>query len=291
MTRRNRFPTAMDRRPGFTLIELLVVISIILLLFTLTVAFMPAVYKRDDSVRGAQMVQTRLAMARQQARRDGVVTGVRFRPDPTLAGMPRYCTTMTMIQQPMDITGGGGIFLRAPGLGSNLVVIIGADLSSVGVGDYLTINNGVPHRIIGVDWQNGGLRLASVLRYSIGWTREFRIQRRPVPIQGEVETRLPARIAVDLALCSISDPMTPAMMTLVGQGIDVAFSPNGNIVGDWQSISVVVLFVRDYLDPDIKTGGSPMLVGVQTRTGFIGVFPVDPIGYYSRVLDARSSGL
>lgn len=297
-------------RRGFTLIELLVVIGIIIFLFGLVYAFLPAVYQRTESTQGAQMVQNALAQARQRARRDGLACGIRFEPDRTIPGPARYVTVLKWIQQPADITGGPNATLRAPVPNSNLVIISGADLSGVqqdisggqvfGSGDdYLEINgNGVPHRIIGVDPAGGGLRLASNLSYTVPQTSEFRITRQPQPLRGERDIRLPRKVAVDLILCSATDPPKPAMFQFVGPpnpatggGLDIIFSPNGNVVGQWTSIDKVILFVRDYTDQDVKTGGSPALVGVQTRTGFIAAHPVDPIDAYSRFNTPRDSGL
>jgi hypothetical protein len=229
-------------------------------------------------------------MARQKARHDNLATGVRFQPDTTLPGPPRYVTALQLIQQQMDLTGVGGATLKAPGAG-NLVAIAGLNLSTVRPGDYVTINgNGVPHRIIGVDPGGGGLRLASNLGYPIPSTREFRITRQPALVAGERPTKLPSTIAVDLVLCSISDPAKPAMFTLIPGGIDLVFLPNGTIAPPWGGLDKVVFFVRDYMDPDVKTGGSPMVVSVQTRTGFVSVHPVDPFDAYARCLDPRASG-
>src|SRR5271165_1879494 len=93
------------RRHGFTLIELLVVIGILAFLFGLAYAFLPAIYQRTEATKGAQMVQTTLAMARQRARRDNLACGIRFQPDTSLPGPPRFVTTLRWVQQPPDITG------------------------------------------------------------------------------------------------------------------------------------------------------------------------------------------
>ena len=52
--------------------------------------------------------------------------------------------------------------------------------------------------------------------------------------------------------------MSGAWGTGVGAfGFDIIFSPNGNVVGQWTDIDKIILFVRDYTDQDVKTGGSP----------------------------------
>lgn len=289
------------RRQGFTLVEMLVVIGIIAFLLGLTYAFLPAAFQRTNATRGAQMIQTTLAMARQRARRDNVAYGIRFKPDSSLPGGAalRFVTALQWVEQPADITGRPdmagvpGSTLRAPSPNSNLVVLTGASLGAVKTDDYLEIHgNGVPHRIIGVDTAGGGLRLASPLPYAINSTSEYRITRQPSPITFEPEVKLPKRIAVDLILCSVTDPPKPAMNRLMMTGgIDIVFSPNGQVMGEWRNVDKIVLFVRDYMDQDVKTGGSPTLVCIQTKTGFISVYPVDPFEAYSRCNDPTASGL
>ncbi|MBL8796744.1 MAG: prepilin-type N-terminal cleavage/methylation domain-containing protein [Planctomycetia bacterium] len=284
-----------QRRAGFTLIELLVVIGILLFLFGLTVAFLPAVYQRDGAARGAQVLQAALAEARQRARRDKLNTGLRIAPT-----RAQFCERLTWVQQPVDLTGGT---LSAPRGNSNVVQITGGDLGRVQAGDHLIIHNsGVPHRIFQVDAGSGGLGLFAPLPYPIPATTEYRIVRQPTPMLNQPAINLPANVAVDFTACSF-DGRTPLAKTpmfipiLLGSGttppgFEIIFSPNGSVTGQWGGIDRVILYVRDTKDSDAKSG-SPNVVCVLVRTGLVSVHPADNGGVhpYTFCDSARSSGL
>jgi len=302
---------AETRRAGFTLIELLVVIGVMLFLFGLTVAFMPAIYQRTEATRGAQQIQSYLAQARQRARRDRLATGVRFFNDGSDAKVTgRFLNKMVFIQQQADITGtekgsgsGSGATLKAPGRMSNVVTISNINLAGVKRGDFLQINGGgVPHITIDPSddtfkgYTNGGqLKLGSQLPYEIRETREFRIFRQPEELQGENAQRLPAKIGIDIVFSSVdgeSDLISaatqkadPNAMRIVSSKHpasgypfwDIVFAPGGGLYNSFYGTDRLVFFVRDYTDPDATKGGSPALVAVQVRTGFLAVHPA-PVG-------------
>jgi type II secretory pathway pseudopilin PulG len=90
---------------GFTLIELLVVMGILMFLFGLGIAILPAIYQRWEVSKGAQLVQGALARARQEARRSGRPTGVR------LTATAGSVQDLKLIQQPVDGSGAGGYFV------------------------------------------------------------------------------------------------------------------------------------------------------------------------------------
>lgn len=96
-------------RRGFTLTELLVVIAIMGFLATLTALYFPRFQDREHVNRGADSLQMWLVMARQQARRDGLPTGLRFVFDtsggPLNQGAP-FCRQVVYIQQPEDVAVG-----------------------------------------------------------------------------------------------------------------------------------------------------------------------------------------
>lgn len=73
-----------NRRPGLTLVELIVVVAIIATLATITALYFPRFQEQEQVNRGADMLQGWLLIARQQARRDGVSTGLRVKAVPII---------------------------------------------------------------------------------------------------------------------------------------------------------------------------------------------------------------
>ncbi|MFO0845993.1 MAG: type II secretion system protein [Gemmataceae bacterium] len=93
-----------DIRRGFTLVELLVVIAILGFLATLTALYFPRFQEREHVTRGADQLQMWLVMARQQARRDGLPTGLRLYLETSTAyNQNKACVRrLAYIQQPED---------------------------------------------------------------------------------------------------------------------------------------------------------------------------------------------
>jgi prepilin-type N-terminal cleavage/methylation domain-containing protein len=83
-------------RRGFTLTELIVVIAIIGFLATLTALYFPRFQDSEYVRRGTDSLQMWLIMAKQQARRDGRPTGLRFTVNNST------CRSVHYIQQPED---------------------------------------------------------------------------------------------------------------------------------------------------------------------------------------------
>jgi prepilin-type N-terminal cleavage/methylation domain-containing protein len=253
---------------GFTLIELLVVMAILMFLFGLGIAILPAVYQKWTTTKGAEMVQGALARARQEARRSGHATGIR------LSGAT--VTDLSFIQQPIDLTGGT---LTAQG-GAAAATIQGADLSSVQNGDYLEIcGSGLPHQIQNAGLA-GGLNLASPIPFTIPapGTSQYRIMRQPQPMKGERPIKLPDKVAVDMGQCSTDGKtaggIQPSGNDANGAYYDVLFSPGGGLTGRWLGTDKVILYVRDTSFSDV-TQGKPTLIVIYVRTGLIAAHPVD----------------
>ena len=89
-------------RRGMTLVELLVVMSIMLTFAAITAAFYPSISSDNQIAQASNKIQNLLVGARQKARRDNNVTGVRFFPD---LNNPSAATQMMLVQKPVDLTG------------------------------------------------------------------------------------------------------------------------------------------------------------------------------------------
>lgn len=260
---------AKSKHAGFTLVELLVVMGIIMFLFGLGIAILPAIYQKWTTAKGGELVQGALSRARQEARRSGRPTGVRFSGS--------QVTDLTFVQQPIDLTGG----TLSAQAGAQMVQIQGADLSSVQNGDYLEIcGSGLPHQITGAGMA-GGVNLASTIPFAIPATPQYRIMRQPQLIKGERPMKLPEKIAVDMALGS-TDGKTAGGIQPTGQDAngsyyDVLFAPGGGLTGRWLGTDKVILYVRDTNLSD-PYQGTPTLICIYVRTGLIAAHPVDTSG-------------
>jgi prepilin-type N-terminal cleavage/methylation domain-containing protein len=89
-------------RRGMTLVELLVVMSIMVTFAAMTAAFYPSISSDNQISQTSNKIQNLLVGARQKARRDSNVTGVRFFPD---TNNPSSATQMMLVQKPVDLTG------------------------------------------------------------------------------------------------------------------------------------------------------------------------------------------
>jgi len=91
------------QRPAFTLVELLVAAGIIAMLLALVAISYPSINEREQLTRAVDKLRTGLLTARLWARRDNVVTGVRFEQD-TSTNPPKWGYYFT--QQPLLVFSG-----------------------------------------------------------------------------------------------------------------------------------------------------------------------------------------
>jgi len=312
-------------RSAFTLIELLVVMSIMILLAALAVAFIPNVAEAERTARGADRLQGWLLIARQQAKRDGVPTGIRLNPGTlypnTGSPNPQYITDLQYIQKPGDFYQPGSSLTFTPG--TTAVTAMGVDFTGnytlwngnpgawpmdlwpVQRGDYLELQGGGAIHQISVaptptGPTTGTLTLASAIPILSSNTNpittyEYRVIRSPRILNGESTLQLPQNVAIDTSTNTNYGnplPVGPSAGTY-----DIVFSPTGAVVGT--ANDKIILWVRD-VTLDSNSPGEQTLVTVYCRTGFIAAQPVDtsagtpPNNYthpYSFTQDGRSSGM
>ena len=277
-------------RAAFTLIELLVVIFLISFIAGLTVVIGPSLIFSEPSSRGAQLLQSNLFIAKQQALRNLSPYGVRLLPDPT-DGQVR---SFQFIQQPSDFTG-GNVQATIP----NTVTFFGVDYTGglldpslwpVQVGDFIQIQGGTPHRITGLQPPNvATVSAATPFAAAMALpSNDYRIFRSPRPAAGEDTMFLPDNVIVDLSLSSLAaDPNTGKL--------DILFAPAGPVLGQAALNGKVILWVRDSTQNAATTSQQSLIV-VFTRTGLIASYPVDtsnpgnPAQAYSYIQNPRAAG-
>jgi prepilin-type N-terminal cleavage/methylation domain-containing protein len=205
------------------------------------------------------------------------------------------------------------------------------DQATVQPGDYLEVfGGGGTHRILRADSPTT-LRLWRPVSTKIEPTRNYRIIRQPRILLGEdpitfptLQTTtaqgpiaVPKNVMINFGMVPITpaDPKAPkaaAASTVPVRTVgaasfyEVLFSPSGSVIGKGTSGDKIILWLQDVTQsqpdpakPDDPYAGSPVLISVQVRSGFIAVNPVVPrnsLGnppadpfVYTR--DARSSGL
>jgi prepilin-type N-terminal cleavage/methylation domain-containing protein len=330
------------RRNAFTLIELLVVMVLILVLAALGLGYVVFGQDNQHSVSGAQAVTGALLNAKQRARRDGLPTGIRilFTSGTDVMGRPfTFGSQLQLVQQPQDYnlgtwttTDGTTLTFSTPSA-PNPDFLGGADYigeidqSTVQAGDYfLVAGTTTPHRIFQVNSPQSLTLASSVSPLTSG---AYTIIRAPRRLPSEDIIQLPSTVVID----NTTAPVTPAtsafpycqnlpMRTLadyppsppysgplprIQQAAEIVFAPSGAVVGQGTGNDKVYLWLRDPSPKVTPVAGAPMpgaplILSVQFRTGFIGVYPVAPwsVGMpkggangdpYAYVSDPRSSGL
>jgi prepilin-type N-terminal cleavage/methylation domain-containing protein len=299
------------RRPGFTLVELIVVISLIIVLATIAILFLPTLSQRQRATDGAVQLQGWLNIAKQRALRDQTPTGIRLLANPNNPGL---VTELQFIQQPEDFYGG-----TISQIAANQVSFTGIDffggfgiadptLWAVQPGDYLEIKGGsLVHKITAVNSATV-LTLASAPAQTVTaatyqpW--QYRIIRAP-RVLGEDTLRLPQDVAIDLGVDQNPDPTQPtAGESYIPRSapVDILFGPSGQVVGSAAGYDKIILWVRDYslAQPPVSNTTSPVwslegdhsLITLYTRSGLVAAYPPDVNGptYYTFTQDGKSSG-
>jgi hypothetical protein len=346
--------------------ELLVVITILIFLMGLTAIFTAGFNPTDTGQRGADGLSGWLLVARQQARRDRVPTGLRFAVTTTTSiidgSTQTAATQVQYIQQPDDIA--QGVYLgrvndprwvnngnHIARIQSKVNLLPASGAFPVKAGDYIEVNGGgVLRRII--DFPNLGvpvkveqppssgpppvywLSLAPAPPRPANFTAllpkpsyaladytgvnlldipspgtpaqtNYRIIRQTQALDNEPVLQFPENVGVDFgappwnagytASNQLSTvPPSPAQAPAGTTYYDIVFAPSGAVIGASTSARTIFLWVRNLQRSNTNDHlmGRPLLVTVQTRTGFISMYPAAASGDpYQFARDGRSSGM
>jgi len=118
-------------------------------------------------------------------------------------------------------------------------------------------------------------------------TTNYRILRQPRILIGEAELQMPNNFAVDTTLGG------NVQATAVGN-FDILFSPSGAVIGANAGSGKLLMIVHDlFANPTTSFDSNRAgIVGVQSRTGFIGAYSVAPgADPFAFVESGRESGL
>jgi type II secretory pathway pseudopilin PulG len=290
-----------------TLIELLVVISLLLVLMTLAILFVPSINEQQRAARGATQLQQWLLTAKQRALRDQAPRGVRLYVDPA----KNFVTEMRYIEEPEPFRRGTvrataanptQVLFRFAAGEPNLTDGFGtgaaaADLRPVQVGDYLEVRGvGTAHRITAV--AGGNVTLASPVtainpatgqHYALPETSEYRIIRAP-RVMGEDALQMPSEVVIDINTNMPAPTGFNNPLRIVNNTIDILFAPSGRVIGWAPGNETICLWVRDTTLP--LREGDNTIVAVHVRSGAIAAHPVPRTGSpYAFTSDGRASGL
>jgi prepilin-type N-terminal cleavage/methylation domain-containing protein len=297
-------------RRGFTLVELLVVMSLIAILATLAIAFLPNAASSQVEARAGTQLQSWLTMAKQRAMRDQAPRGLRLWVNNTsfYAGatlMSNVVTNCQFIEEPPDFPGTSKMTIMTGSptnpSATNAVMFMPAG-AGVLVNGYLPINvaqteywtvqpgdnleilgTGLMHQItqVGVPDAKGHLNADYVavsppLPYPIAATANFRVMRAP-RVTGDETLMMPEGTVIDLQTnLSFGNSLPPTNSFDNGTSlyVDILFSPTGEVISPGVTNSNINLWVRSP-NTDHPTDifrGAPTIVSVFTKTGFVGAF-------------------
>jgi prepilin-type N-terminal cleavage/methylation domain-containing protein len=276
------------QRPGFTLVEMIVVMSIIGILFAITIALSPRITTSSRITSGTSTTQTSLFTAKSMALRDQFPRGVRLIRESNDPANPNYniVKTLEYLEQPAPYVNGVVLSIDPKTL---IATFQGADFSTGAVlpGDYLDVfdPNAKSLSLITGIISATQLQLASAPTLTIPPAQTYRIVRGPRPMIGEKQVDLPRDIVIDVSQSVI----VPDSVT--GQ-LDILISPTGQVTRSNQTLGKLMLWVRD-ANPTRVTG-EQYLVVINTKTGLVGTYPVDiTVGGdpYSYTKSGRGSGM
>jgi len=232
----------MSKRPAFTLIELLVAVGIIAMLLGLVAISFPRFNEREQLTRAVDKLRTGLLTARLWAKRDQVVSGIKFLKDPN----GKYYGYQ-FVQQP--VLPSVGTISGDYALGSTGPISLTKTNSTAinAYSDYLVISGLNSHSVNSISGNK--VFLASGLEAAAYDKTNFRIIHGPVVI--------PMQEDVIFQPDSSNDPVSNPAMIYIDTSVpnfsltndSVLFLPTGNVIN--QSSGTIKFVVSQVLaDPN-----------------------------------------
>ncbi len=221
-----------NHRPAFTLIELLVATGIIAMLLGLVAISFPRFNEREQLTRAVDKLRTGLLTARLWAKRDQVVTGIKF-----LKNTNNEYHGYQFVQQPLSPAVGRVNGNYTTGSMSSFA-LIRTNSTAIIKEDFLVISGDVPHRITndpvvgspipGVGTPISSISISSPLQLDVFDKTNFRIIHKPIPIPMQEDVIFQPDSPND----PISNPATiyikPSDVNLTNDS--VLFLPTGNVI-------------------------------------------------------------
>jgi type II secretory pathway pseudopilin PulG len=268
-----------------TLVELLVVMSIMLTFAAMTAAFYPSISSDNQIAQASNKLQNLLVGARQKARRDSNVTGVRFFPD---TNNPSSATQIMLVQKPVDLTGnslGAKIAFSSP----NIVSFFLPDNNPYFVWGFLTgeelimandilvdplTNNST--KIIGKGASKNQMLINSGF-YTPNFSAplNYKIIRQARIVPGEEAIPMPEGYEILLSPNGINCFFGPKVNPS-DSSIDICFEKTGAV---YQIDFASNVYIWVHKTGSTKYAEDDAIIGIQRNNGKVAVFPVGLVDF------------
>ena len=276
-------------RRGMTLVELLVVMSIMVTFAAMTAAFYPSISSDNQIAQASNKIQNLLVGARQKARRDNNVTGVRFFPD---LNNSSAANQMMLVQKPVDLTGsslGANIYqpyLSAPNPanGQNpdpTIILFSTQVWGFPTGEDLIMANDIlvdsftnnSTKITGKGASNNQMLINSnFYNPNINSTTlNYKIIRQARIVPGEEAIPMPEGYEILLGANFFGPKVNPS-----DSSIDVCFEKTGAV---YQIDFAANVYIWVHKTGSIKYSEDDAIIGIQRNNGKVAVFPVGLVDF------------
>ena len=267
-------------RRGMTLVELLVVMSIMVTFAAMTAAFYPSISSDNQIAQASNKIQNLLVGARQKARRDNNVTGIRFFPD---TNNPSAATQMMLVQKPVDLTGSSlPANLYQPLLPGNPTVIqFSTQVWGFATGEDLIMANDIlvdplnsnSTKITGKGGSNNQMLINSnFYNPNINSaTLNYKIIRQARIVPGEEAIPMPEGYEISLGANFSGPKVNPS-----DSSIDVCFEKTGAV---YQIDFAANVYIWVHKTGSTKYSEDDAIIGIQRNNGKVAVFPVGLVDF------------